>query len=47
MLCDVSTYAGVLIHELIHATTGLNDVNRSFETELTRWIGRYAAKVLK
>ena len=47
MLCDTATYTGVLIHELIHATTGLNDVTRSFETELTRWIGHYAAQVLK
>lgn len=47
MLCDTATYTGVLIHELIHATTGLNDVTRSFETELTRWIGRFAAQVLK
>lgn len=47
MLCDTATYTGVLFHELIHATTGLNDVTRSFETELTRWIGHYAAQVLK
>lgn len=44
MLRDVSTYAGVLVHELVHADTGLEDVSRSFETELTRWIGFFAAK---
>ena len=46
MLRDVSTYIGVLIHELIHADTGLEDVNRTFETELTRWIGYFVAKVI-
>ena len=43
MLRDISTYAGVLIHEITHADTGLNDVSRSFETALTRWIGHFAA----
>ena len=46
MLCDISTYCGVLIHEITHADTGLDDVNRSFETALTRWIGYFAAKAI-
>lgn len=28
-----------------YATTGLNDVTRSFETELTKCIGKYASQV--
>ena len=46
MLSDISTYCGVLVHEITHADTGLDDVNRSFETALTRWIGYFAAKAI-
>ena len=46
MLKDISTYAGVLIHELTHADTGYNDVSRSFETELTKRIGLFATYYL-
>ena len=46
MLRDLSTYAGVLIHEITHADTGLSDVSRSFETALTRWIGHFASLVI-
>ena len=35
----LSDFAGTLVHELIHAKTGLDDVSRDFETELTRLIG--------
>lgn len=45
MLCDKSTYAGVLIHELTHADTGLSDVSRAFETALTKWIGHFASQI--
>ena len=46
MLRDISTYAGVLIHEITHADTGLSDVSRSFETALTRWIGHFVAQLI-
>lgn len=46
MLADVSTYLGVLAHELVHADTDLPDVCRAFETVLTKWIGHFASKVL-
>jgi hypothetical protein len=38
-LKNLSDFSGTLIHELIHAKTGLIDVSRDFETELTRLIG--------
>ena len=38
-LKNISDFSGTLIHELIHAKTGLVDVSRDFETELTRQIG--------
>ena len=38
-LSSISAFAGVLIHELIHAHTGHGDVDREFEKELTRVIG--------
>ena len=46
MLKDISTYTGVLIHEITHADTGLSDVSRSFETALTRWIGYFASQTI-
>jgi hypothetical protein len=38
-LNSISDFSGTLIHELIHAKTGLLDVSREFESELTRLIG--------
>ena len=38
-LNSISDFSGTLIHELIHAKTGLVDVSRDFESELTRLIG--------
>jgi hypothetical protein len=38
-LKKLETYAGTLIHELIHAKTGYSDVSREFEIELTKYIG--------
>lgn len=40
-------YLGTLIHELTHADTGLIDISRSFERELTRLIGVFAAKTIR
>ena len=39
-LSAVDTFAGVLIHELIHARTGFEDVSREFEYALTDAIGK-------
>lgn len=39
-------YSGTLIHELIHAKNGYDDVDRSFEIELTRVIGKLACNML-
>ncbi|MCB9233459.1 MAG: ATP-binding protein [Bacteroidia bacterium] len=38
-LKSIEEFSGILIHELIHAKTGLDDVTRAFETELTKTIG--------
>lgn len=46
MLRDPSLFCGVLIHEFTHADTGLDDIDRGFETALSRWIGHFAWKVL-
>jgi hypothetical protein len=40
-------YCGTLIHELIHAKTGLDDVDREFETELTKQIGKFLSLYLE
>lgn len=41
-LNSVARYAGVLLHELAHATTGAPDVTRQFETALTDYLGQTA-----
>lgn len=46
MLRSVKDYAGTLIHEAIHARSGTGDVNRQFETELTKAIGQISEKAL-
>lgn len=38
-LRNIQDYAGTLVHELIHARTGLPDVTRDFESHLTNAIG--------
>ena len=43
---SLSSYAGTLIHEAIHAKSGFSDVNRDFETYLTTVIGTLAERVL-
>ena len=47
MLRNPAVFCGVLIHELTHADTGLDDIDRSFETALSRWIGYFAWKVIR
>lgn len=46
MLRNPSVFCGVLIHELTHADTGFDDIDRGFETALSRWIGYFAWKAL-
>lgn len=46
MLNSVKDYAGTLIHEIIHAKSGLDDVARDFERELTNAIGQVCEKAL-
>jgi hypothetical protein len=45
-LRDLGTFAGTLLHELGHATSGETDGTFEFETELTRLLGVIAAKSL-
>ena len=39
-------YAGTLLHEVAHATTGAYDVTREFENVLTRYLGRTSTAAL-
>ena len=43
----INEYAGTLIHELIHAKTGEDDVTRAFETSLTKTIGHISRQILE
>jgi hypothetical protein len=45
-LKSLQDYSGTLIHELIHAKTGYDDVTRVFESELTVTIGKLCEKLL-
>jgi hypothetical protein len=42
-LGSLQNFAGVLLHEIAHASTGYDDVTRDFENELTRSLGLAAA----
>lgn len=46
-LSSLDIFAGVLIHELIHAKTGFSDVSRDFENALTDSIGALCAIILE
>jgi hypothetical protein len=46
VLANLSYFAGILLHELAHARSGLPDVNRGFESELTIMLGSIAAKAI-
>ena len=46
-LTSIRDYAGTLIHEVTHAKSGLIDVTRGFETELTVAIGLVCEKALQ
>jgi hypothetical protein len=42
----LSSYAGTLLHEVAHASSGAEDVNRDFELELSKFLGVIAEKAL-
>ncbi|MCM2466685.1 ATP-binding protein [Methanoculleus oceani] len=46
-LKDIQNYAGILLHEVAHATSDASDVSRSFENELTRYLGLVAEKAIR
>lgn len=46
-LTSLSTYAGVLLHELAHAVSGTADRTIEFENVLTRFLGMVAAGAIK
>jgi len=46
-LASLPLFAGVLLHEAIHAKYGIGDVDRSFEAILTEYLGIAAAKCLQ
>ena len=46
MLRSPAVFCGVLVHELTHADTGFDDIDRGFETALSRWLGHFAWKAL-
>jgi len=46
-LKDLQNYAGTLLHEVAHATSDASDVSRSFENELTRYLGLVAEKAIR
>ena len=43
-LSNLNLFAGTLLHETAHATSGASDVSREFELELTRFLGKTATK---
>ena len=45
-LASLPDFAGTLLHELVHAKTGFDDVSRNFEGALTDIIGKTAAAAL-
>jgi len=45
-LKSIAAYAGTLLHEVAHATSDKADVNRDFETELTRFLGSAGSAAL-
>jgi hypothetical protein len=45
-LNSLSAFAGTLLHEIAHASSGYGDVTRNFESELTRMLGVLCASQL-
>jgi hypothetical protein len=46
-LRSVRSFAGVLLHEIAHATSGRGDCDRGFEHELTNLLGKVADAMIK
>ena len=46
-LSCLNEYAGTLLHEVTHASTGYHDVDRQFESELSSLIGRLCAMLIE
>ena len=46
VLKDIRDYSGTLLHEVAHATSRADDVDRQFELELTRLLGLVSSKAL-
>jgi hypothetical protein len=47
LLGSLKEYSGILIHEALHARSGLHDVSRDFEQELTGAIGQVCERALQ
>lgn len=45
-LCSLASFAGILLHEVLHAKYALSDVSRDFEMHLTELAGNLAARIL-
>ena len=45
-LSSLSTFAGVLLHEIAHAKSGLPDVDQGFEITLSTFLGNVSVKAL-
>jgi len=45
-LKDLRSYAGTLLHETAHATSGASDISEEFEAELTKVLGTLAKNTL-
>ena len=43
---NIAAYTGTLLHEVAHATSDKADVNRNFETELTKFLGSAGSAAL-
>jgi hypothetical protein len=46
-LKTLQDYAGVLLHEVAHATSGAEDITGDFEDELTRYLGIISERAVK
>jgi hypothetical protein len=46
-LQSVADFTGTVLHELVHARTGFDDLSRDFELALTRLLGQLAAGLVK
>jgi hypothetical protein len=45
-LGSLASFAGTLLHEIVHASTGFGDVSRDFELALTEYLGTVASEAL-